>query len=141
MKVKFRIWDKIEKKMYYPQDFDEKWVIQLGGTVGKFNGKTYNTYTDECVVMLYVGGRDKNGREIYEGDIVREFNQNYNGKDFVLHDTETKYYYMLVKWEEGGFIAEGRGYETINLRYTDFDEVEVVGNIYENPELLEGEEG
>ena len=110
------------------------------GLLGDCSDALTLNHIDFETIGQYTGLKDCKGQEIYEGDIVREFNQNYNGKDFVLQDTETEYYYMVVKWEEGGFIAEGRGYETINLRYTDFDEVEVVGNIYENAELLKGEE-
>ena len=78
-------------------------------------------------LMQYTGLLDKNGKEIYEGDIV-SFNTSYElDNDDCSGITE-------VKWieKEAGFFPF-----TLNNRWRcDVENVEVIGNIYENPELL-----
>ena len=69
-------------------------------------------------VGQYTGLKDKNGKEIYEGDIIL-FNN--------FGDTLDK-----VVYSSGCFHTSGRGYLLDKIR-----EIEVIGNIYENPELLE----
>lgn len=78
-------------------------------------------------VGQFTGLKDKNGKEIYEGDICNCREYECFGK---------------VEWnnEEAGFyfcvVMEGGGFEEEHL-YDYVDELEVIGNIYENPELLE----
>lgn len=74
-------------------------------------------------IMQYTGLKDKNDKEIYEGDIVK-------------HATDEGVYKVI--FEDGGFYVK-------NLFEYDFQTIneyplEVIGNIYENPELMEGEE-
>ena len=81
----------------------------------------------------YTGLHDKNGKEIYEGDIV----QTYDGKG-------NKEYVQEIKWEEYASCCEcstDHGFNTGSLYYyfdgkTPTGTSEVIGNIYENPELL-----
>jgi uncharacterized phage protein (TIGR01671 family) len=72
------------------------------------------------VLMQYTGLKDKNGVEIYEGDIVRFLD--IDGVDSVTE----------VEFREGGFYPFAPD-------FIHWCNVEVIGNIYENPELLEGE--
>lgn len=79
----------------------------------------YNILLNEVELMQYTGLKDKNGVEIYEGDIVR-------------HATDEGVYKII--FEDGGFYVK-------NLFEYDFQTIneyplEVIGNIYENPELL-----
>ncbi len=76
--------------------------------------------TDNIILMQYTGLKDKNGREIYEGDIVR------GG-----WDSETP---RLVEFIEGGFEPFSRHTGEAGEWYGG---VSVIGNIYENAELLE----
>lgn len=115
--LKFRAWDKLQKKMINPVPFSEQIAIQLGGVVGLFNGKTYDTVNDEFELMQFTGIIDIKGKEIYEGDIV-------SGND------GRKY---KVVFFEGGFLLEGH---TNTLQFVcDYFKLKVIGNIYENPTL------
>lgn len=74
-------------------------------------------------LMQYTGLKDKNGVEIYEGDIVRE-----NGE----FGEDDRY---VVEYEFNGFWLKGRGDNEFD--FGNPDNMEVIGNIWENPELLE----
>lgn len=85
---------------------------------------------DPKTLDQYTGLKDKNGKEIYEGDVVRIWAdpKDYNG--YKGHN-----YIGVVEWDEFilGFISsDGHGLK-------DFEFIEIVGNIYENPELLNKE--
>ena len=78
----------------------------------------------------YTGLKDKNGKEIYEGDIIRSFDSD---GDAILH---------YIVWEEARFVAlyKGRYFRSkCSLRQDWLDEFdkEVIGNIYDDPKLVE----
>lgn len=98
--IKFRAWRQEEKTM--SNIFD---VID----------DTREIDYDLDIVMQYTGLHDKNGKEIYEGDIV-----------------DTPYDKSYIRWERGGFVFANDGNDGLFC----MDESEVIGNIYENPELL-----
>lgn len=76
---------------------------------------------DEIVIEQFTGLKDKNGAEIYEGDIL-------------IDDAGEPIEYWVVKFSDGGFIGECTGVAEPLFELTN---LEVVGNIHKNPELVE----
>lgn len=132
--IKLRAWDKEENKMYYDVQDTYDFMINNGGCFEE-SFKDVLEY-DNYVVMQYTNCYDINGKEIYEGDIIR-----LEGVD----DRE-----IGSTWEHIGKIVYKRGAFFVCYfdYYADGDEelicdaqVEfgtVIGNVYENKELLEG---
>lgn len=81
-------------------------------------------YGDEKKLMQFTGLKDKNGKEIYEGDVI---------------NSSALYKYTVV-WSLGGFYAKGKNFKGQNiyvpLDYEFLENKEVIGNIYQNHELL-----
>lgn len=138
--IKFRAWIKPQKKMVSVLKID--WLLKKCG--GLLGGISYETEIAEHFVleehinlMQYIGLKNKKGVDIYEGDIISKFNQNHNGKDSVLTDTETKIYKYIIRWNKERAIFEGKGiHKSVYTYGSGIEECEVIGNIYENPELL-----
>lgn len=120
---KFRAWDKKIKKMFEVSfiDFDTKLIglnIDLEIIIFDF---------DDVNLMQSTGLLDKDGQEIFEGDIVKM------AKDVYSDLT----YYEIVRHRGGAYRLESNQHGCeLWLRHTN---CEVIGNIYENPELLEVE--
>lgn len=105
-------------------DEEEVTVNQYGSTVPVF------TNVDKNTLGQYTGLHDKNGKEIYEGDIVEI-------------KTRIDNIVAKIEWDEAYLsyviITEDVRYFNENLGdFLDYN-IEVIGNIYDNPELLKGE--
>ena len=99
--IKFRAWDKNEKIMIPADEF-------------------YFSYE----MMQYTGLKDKNGKEIYEGDILK-----------IKIETMSQEWQEIVKYKSGYFTGVMR--ETMDgCQQENIENMEVIGNIYENPELI-----
>jgi uncharacterized phage protein (TIGR01671 family) len=127
--IKFRAWDEKWKRWIAPRD------ISIYGDGTQYfdrrsdpDGDVIETAVEgQCALMQYTGLKDKNGREIYEGDV------------FGLCDPEDQSVFTLV-FQDGSF---RKGYKRWNPKIPflplddwDMDNFQVIGNIYENPELL-----
>ena len=81
-------------------------------------------------LMQYTGLKDKNEKEIYEGDIVNILDENTN---------EDESYVVKYSDIDGRYELEGEGY-ILHFGNIFSYQCEIIGNIYDNPELLESEE-
>ena len=129
--TKFRAWLKEEEKMVNVEtmDFTDKTIRCLK------KNEFINAYLlrrvsfDDIELMQYTGLNDKNGTEIYERDIV-----------LVKPGGISTWYKTVVEFKEGAFIAsliDGEDYIYIFNRGFDSNDFEIIGNIYENKNLLE----
>ncbi|MDQ8373908.1 YopX family protein [Enterococcus faecium] len=131
---KFRAYSKEENEMYYPHnDKNVDWTIddETGFIAPLVNlGGDMWGMIDKYELMQSTTLKDKNGVEIFEGDLV-EHDDNLNGdwETFeaceVVYDKD--YAQFCFKWDAGNFL-------------TDYRNLNVIGNIYENPELLKEEQ-
>ena len=119
--IKFRLWSDSLKVMYSPDNqIGYLWSIpEADNGVIKVKG-------DE-ILMQFTGLRDMNGKEIYEGDILKGVGE-INNYRVVYEECEFVLYHKYGRWGLLSLFPE------IILTYK--QEVEIIGNIYENPDLL-----
>lgn len=113
--IKFRAWDDDGKRMITGH-------ISCGLELNTFFRHT------GFVMMQYTGLKDKNGKEIYEGDII----QVYNNLTTTEGHKRWKWYISKVVFEDGMFNLKPDSVGTRDITY----DVEIIGTIYENPELI-----
>ena len=132
---KFRAWDSVEKK------FVEHFFITDNGLICNMEKPTsgYNSpipvEKSELILMQSTGLRDKNGKEIFEGDIVKRYRN-------PLFKAEWEYQIETVVKREACLLLDKKfGKNSATMRFgspfAKSDLLEVIGNVYENPELLE----
>jgi uncharacterized phage protein (TIGR01671 family) len=135
--IKFRAWDKHEKEMSYSvnvyseSDGDTWWSAdhinpETGDTICSFDGKA-------GVLMQFTGLKDKNGKEIFEGDLIRRVN--FPGEKILsVRWAEILCRYVADVYFPNGEV--GKCLYSLNQDYLIEYPVEIIGNIYENPEIL-----
>lgn len=121
MKPKFRAWDKETQTMNGMAEIyrNKKQEIEL------------HPRDENIILMQSTGLKDKNGKEIFEGDVV-QFEDCYTESDFLYINKG------IVEWSQGSFTVTNRdSVEMEDLLDGEILDVIIIGNIHENPELLE----
>lgn len=131
--IKFRAWNKTQKIMKEVLELEWVWdegeenrtkldIITSNGRIG-----------DKLILMQFTGLHDKSGKEIYEGDIVQvgyTYVGDYRYEDFIGNVIfEDGCYFVICKYDE----KLGCELDSATIKN---QEIEVIGNIYENSELL-----
>jgi len=133
--IKFRAWDKVNNKWMSVADLDEEIIINpytSTSRAGQFSISEWNVVHrvsedlgTTIILMQYTGLKDKNGVAIYEGDYLTT-NRMYHKEDKLDG---------VVAFEAGAFTI---GSISLHALWLAGDDIEVIGNIHENPELLKG---
>lgn len=118
--IKFRAWNKKQKIMVYQNEDDsaDYWDGAYGSTIEIINE---NLDDENYEMMQFTGLLDKNGKEIYEGDILKFGN-----------------YPLEVIWDMGGWeVKMENGHSLLFTQlYGYINDGEIIGNIYEHPHIL-----
>lgn len=123
-RFRFRAWNKI--KQSYDYDIQECKKIPLSNSNKEKCFACFQSYLDNQDVLKIeqcTGLKDKNGKLIYEGDIVRADSRVYNVEALTL----------VIRFHNGAFMAGDRFIDNNSIF------MNIIGNIHENPELLEEE--
>lgn len=126
--IKFRAWDKKYKEM-----IPDIWIApEYGWLVLSDNdalAERERPGEDQIILMQYTGLKDKNGKEIYEGDVVK-----------IVHPFKNRKYIGEIIWDEWCF--NGKDFYFTHFDYPSeifsqgTEYIEIIGNVYENPELI-----
>ena len=118
--IKFRAWDKTQKKI------KEVW---LNKTIDRFGITGENVFdNNDYVVMQFTGYKDWKGKDVYEGDIIKSINGQIEYAEVEFNNA--------AFWLKSFDLMYGEHHREIYHWPANRIALEVIGNIYENPELL-----
>lgn len=132
MTPKFRAWDSAKKEM-----FKDTFAITESGQVVVVEQESVvcppdYVFVDHLVIMQSTGLFDKNNKEIFEGDVVRQVR--------TQPTTENEIIIGVVTMLEGAWLIMNDGEQLASQLWSETDENEIIGNVYENKEFLEDKE-
>lgn len=133
--IHFRAWDKSNSYMITMENYNpEEYFFQFDnfGNIEVYGANLPSSYPDigigydkldDVIIMQYIGIKDTKGKKIYEGDLVFDEDGEYSKT-------------CIIEWSNDN--AKFFGISVFDDEVYDMDEIcgEVIGNIYENPELL-----
>lgn len=149
MKIRFRVWLPTEKRMIYPGDglqgaFKTRFTVgQMGALIACDHPEDTHWWRtcEEGIPMLSAGVKD--GVELWESDVVKmPYNEVYDFAHYlIVWDEQKAALYtrcLALHHKQTGFKDISRGGYCVG--YAGDLEGEVIGNVYENPELMEDED-
>jgi uncharacterized phage protein (TIGR01671 family) len=117
--MKFRAFNHVSKQMYYETKLGDVFKWHNEGQVQS--------------IMQFTGLKDKNKMDIYEGDIL-DFKYPLATAD-EDDDQDNLLLRVVIDFHDGAFWFNGGGYTDCNWHFYNSEDRELIGNIYENPEL------
>ncbi|MDQ0868996.1 putative phage protein (TIGR01671 family) [Arthrobacter sp. V1I9] len=140
--IKFRAWDKSKSEWlgadaWFVRSHDSVLVVWPEVAKGMQVSVHMETLDSSRVALMeYTGRKDENGVDVYDGDIITLIDL---ASDYTEKVSREKFGAFVVEWSEhlsGWYPKSLNGYEP-DETWWDTWEIKVIGNIYENPELLE----
>lgn len=133
--IKLQFWNRKSKTMSVPYSLAD---LAYEGFPNQYKNEHEDVLDEECDVLQFTGLKDKNGKEIYEGDIVKIHNYKETWKrgepkiDWRVFEIRWNRY--LWSFNNSVISKPLADYDTTDLMPYD---IEIIGNIYENPNLLQ----
>jgi len=130
--IKFRVFDNSSKKMNQVHSI---WGLPKVDHITIPSEESVETLFNNFELMQFTGLKDKNGIDIYEGDIIRYFNLSgelaigiivFKDGSFRFKNTNNQ---EVRQWNDGN-------HDWYSIENIELFEMEIIGNIYENPEFL-----
>lgn len=131
--IKFRAWVILENKMYMnvQRAYDTLGKIDPEDIWRSFDDVVKESESGKIVLMQYTGLKDKNGKEIYEGDLV-----NNHDNEIRVVEYSNGAYWLVGRSKDGQVIVDMFEPFILSGEVISAESMEVIGNIYENPQLL-----
>ena len=135
--IKFRVWGMTEKMMIY---FSSDWAIDseysnLSFYLADNESGFFEAYSDEeeskAILMQYIGLKDNNRKEIYEGDIIKG-KVNHQGKEIDIKGTIEWLNKIPAFVVRNIYLTETKAWAIGTIK-----KLKIIGNVYGNPQLLE----